>query len=217
MAGVADFLNVEYFESLINQVLPGAGEIYLQLLIFTVGIFIYGVLIYIFYRFVAKRDVFGFDVHNYIVKRIERRGSALADAIIGTFKYAVIFPIFVFLWFAGFSLMLFFMAKNTPIDHILLISITVVSAIRICAYYTENLSKDLAKMLPFALLGIAIVDPTFFSIDLVFQRMDTIATFIPQIIRFAVFTILLEWVLRILLALKHAIFGINVKEISEKQ
>ena len=70
-------------------------------------------------------------------------------------------------------------------------------------------------MLPFALLGIAIVDPSFFSTELVKQRYDTFVTFIPKIVGFAVIVILLEWTLRMLFFIKRGIFGVGTSPSEE--
>jgi hypothetical protein len=113
----------------------------------------------------------------------------------------------VFLWFGGFSILLFLLSKTQPIEQILLISITIVSAIRICSYFTEELSRDLAKLLPLSLLAIAIVEPNFFSTTLFFERISELPNFIAEIIRFVFFTILLEWALRIILRVKIFLIG----------
>ena len=41
-----------------------------------------------------------------------------------------------------------------------LIATSVVGAVRILSYWTEDLSRDVAKMLPFAVLGVFLVDST---------------------------------------------------------
>ena len=211
MVEVSQFVEIDYWQSVVGKILPNAGETYFQLLVFTLGIVAYGILIYHLYKFVAKRDVFGFDTHKYIRSRISGT-SRITDIFVAIVNYGIAFPFIVFLWFAGFSVLLFFMAKSIDITTLLWISITIVSAIRITAYYTEDLSKDIAKTLPFALLAIAIVDPEFFSISLAQERIASMAAFLPQIIQFSIFTVLLEWILRILLSAKHAIFGIRVGE-----
>ncbi|MBU0635503.1 hypothetical protein KKE06_00585, partial [Candidatus Micrarchaeota archaeon] len=169
---------------------------------------IYAILIYKFYHFVARRDVFGFDVVRYHLQRLDSVTS-IWSTFLGIIKYGLVFPVFVFIWFAGFSILLFIMAKNLPVEQLLLVSITFVTAIRVCSYYTEDLSRDLAKMIPFALLGIAIVEPNFFSLALVEQRIDMVLAILPNIVVYFVFIVLVEWVLRILLHIKHGLFGVS--------
>lgn len=177
------------------------------LLLITVSIALYAFLLYKFYHFVAKRDLFSvkriqaFEQHSLL--------SGLWDLIQGIIHYGGIFPIFVFIWFASFSILLSFMAKNLPAEQVLFVSVAFVSAIRITSYYTEDLSKDLAKLIPLALLAVALIEPNFFSIQLFEQKAREVATFIPLTLSFLVFIVLLEWALRILLLVKHAIFGVS--------
>ena len=211
---------IEILDQIISTVMPQIGSNIIQIVIFTIAIAIYGIIIFHFYRFVARKDVFGFNLREYLENQ-QSFFQKFTSTIWGMIAYGLLFPFFVFLWFAGFALLLFFMSKTTSIDHILLVSITVVSAIRITSYYSEDLSKDLAKMLPFALLGIAMIDPSFFSMSLVWQRVDEFMLFLPKIVAFALISIILEWILRIVLFFKRSVFGIKVKksdlqELSEK-
>ena len=57
------------------------------------------------------------------------------------------------------------LSKFSSPNHILVVSVSLVAAIRVTSYYNEQLSQDLAKMIPFALLGIFLVDATFFSVQ----------------------------------------------------
>ena len=47
-----------------------------------------------------------------------------------------------------------------------------VAATRITAYYNEDLSRDMAKTIPFALLGIMIIDYTSVNMQLRVQDLD---------------------------------------------
>jgi len=202
--------------SFIKTVLPELYAKAPELAIFAVSIVIYGILIYKFYRFVAKRDVFGFDLDRF-KKEKSSFASTFFNAILGIIKYGVIFPFFVFIWFAGFSLLLFFMAKNLAVSDILRISVAFVAAIRIASYYNDDLSKDMAKLIPFALLGIAIIEPNFFSTDLIQTKLNEVPFFIKEIGTYFSFVVVLEWVLRILLSFKFWVFGINKREIVKEE
>ncbi len=208
---------LELAQKYLDIILPSLSRDLPTLLLFTVAIFLYGVLIYHFYRFVAARDIFGFNLLPF--RRGSKRGSGvrLFNFLMALIEYGLILPIIVFIWFAGFSVLLFLMAKGLAMGQILLIAITLVSAIRIAAYYNEDLSRDIAKLLPFVLLGIAIVDPSFFSIPLIQERAASISVFVGMIAAFVVFAILLEWALRILLAIKRAFFGFSRKDLEKAE
>ena len=196
---------------------PDIQENYITLLMFTFSISIYALLIYSFYHLVARRDVFGFDVEQY--KRAEHEGffSKVFNFSLGVVKYGLIYPVIVFLWFAAFSTMLFAFSQDQPLADLLLISIVIVSAIRVTAYVREDLARDLAKLLPLALLATFLTDPNFFSFGLINERLEMMVDFIPHIIQFVSFSILLEWILRILFFFRVRIFGLPDKMLHGKE
>ena len=198
----------------LTNLYPNFVELLPSVMILIGSVAVYSFLIYHFYRLVAKQDIFEVKMDKY--HRAEPGMLTwIINRILSFFKYGIIFPFVVFLWFGGFSVLLFLMAKNLETAQILMISATFVAAIRLVSYYREDLSKDLAKMIPFALLGVALIDPTFFSLELFFQRIDTIILFVPQVITYATFVIFLEWILRILVSVKRLLFGTK-KEIAEE-
>jgi hypothetical protein len=103
----------------------------------------------------------------------------------------------------GFSLMLIFLTRTYSINQLLATAFAIIVAIRITSYYTEDLSKDVAKMLPFALLGIALVDPTYFTFELVTERFNSLPGFVNIIAQFIFLIIIVEWILRVVLMVKR--------------
>ena len=178
------------------------------LISFILGIAIYAVFIFKFYRFVAKKDLFELDVEKYqpgwggFMKHI-------GNAIGYSFKYFIVFPSFLFFWFLVLTILLVFLAKTNDIQTIMLISVSLIGAIRVTAYYDEDLSKDLAKMLPFALLGIFLVDMSYFS------QVDSIALVLqlPVVWRtmviYLIAIVLLEFILRVVTTITRKIFHRN--------
>ena len=73
-----------------------------------------------------------------------------------------------------------------------------VASIRVTAYYNEALSTDLAKMFPFALLAIFLVDMSFFSYQGSLTTIKQFPLMWKQLIYYLGFTIVLEFLLRIL-------------------
>ena len=63
------------------------------------------------------------------------------------------------------ALILVFLSEGRELPDILLIAMATVNAIRVSAYYNEDPSRDLAKILPFAVLGIFIINTSYFNID----------------------------------------------------
>jgi len=173
-----------------------------------ISIAVYSIFIWHFYRFIARRDCFKIS--------LKRRHPK----VIGFLKYFFIYPVVAFLFFIGFSLIMYFLAKNyEDVSQLLFISFAIVLTIRITAYYSEDLSKDLAKMLPFALLGIFLVDPNYFDIGSpqdVINRFTVIPEFFIQGVQYILFIIVIEWILRILLNIRYALFPRKEKAVVEE-
>lgn len=168
--------------------------------IYILGMAIYAIFIFRFYQFVASKDIFGFDVSKYEESKYHSIRVFLHVSLYVA-KYLLIFPIVAFFWFAAFTGLLFLLAPNREFSEILLVAMAVVGTIRISAYVTEDLSRDLAKILPFAVLGIFIINISFFSttesLDVLKQADDNR----ENILYYLVLTILLEFALRIVSAL----------------
>lgn len=170
-----------------NQVLNLDFSGLMSVFYLVVLIAIYSIFIWHFYRFISRKNCF---------KIKERKHPGL----IGLLKYFFIFPFVAFLFFFGFAMIMLFLTKNLTIEGTLSASFAVIVAIRITAYYNEDLSKDLAKMLPFALLGIFLVDPSYFSFQDVVNKVYSLPEMLSLCVQFIVFIILVEWFLRFTLA-----------------
>ncbi len=200
----------------LDLVLPSLHQTLPQLIVLTISIVLYGIIIYKFYRFLAKRDVFALNVKKYYEAH---RGLARTffSTIFGVFKYCVIFPLVVFCWFAGFAFLLALLAKNLPLDQLLLVCISFVTAIRIISYYSEDLARDLAKLVPLALLAVALIEPNFFSLNILWERINSINQFATDILAYFLFIIMIEWLLRVALFIKLALFGVSKKSIEPEK
>jgi len=167
-----------------------------------ISIAVYSIIIWHFYRFVAKRDIFKISFSKY-------------SKVFSFLKYFFLFPFVAFLFFAGFSLMLFFLGKDLAMTQVLSTSFAMISAIRITAYYSEDLSKDVAKMLPFAMLGLFLIDPSYFVFGDVVSKIQSIPDFLVLAIQFLLFIIVMEWILRIMLTIRYAISPKKQKRVTE--
>jgi len=167
--------------------------------IYILGMAVYALFIFKFYQFVASRDVFGLDVSRYENARFHAIRVFL-HLFLYVAKYLFIFPLVAFFWFAAITVMLSFLAANQEFSEILLVAMAVVGTIRISAYISEDLSRDLSKMLPFGLLAFVIINLASFStaasLDVLKQADDNR----EAIIYYLAFTIALEFALRLLSA-----------------
>jgi len=177
------------------------------LIIFIIGMVIYSLFIFKFYRFVARRDIFELNLQQY-----NKAEHPFLKKTFGSFLYLVeyllVFPLFTFLWFAVMVVLIAFLAKEQTAQSVLLVSIAVVATVRVTSYYKEELSRDLAKMLPFALLGVFLVDISFFSFASSFTVVKQIPFLWKTIIYYLLFVIVLEFILRIV----HSFVGLFRKK-----
>ncbi len=165
--------------------------------IFVLGMAVYAFAVFKFYRFVASRDMFQMDLSKYEESRY-RWVRAFLQITMYVAKYIILFPIFAFLWFAALTLILAFLSKEQSFSDILRMALATVTAIRIVAYYDEDLSRDVAKILPFAVLAIFLIDLSFFkigeSLDVLKEAKDHTAS----IVYYLGFLIAVEFALRVI-------------------
>ncbi|UCD13769.1 MAG: hypothetical protein JSW60_09480 [Thermoplasmatales archaeon] len=190
-----DFENFSEWASQISvdRILSGDLSAFVSLFYLIIAIAIYSILIWHFYRFIARRNCFQISMKKY-------------PKVVGFLKYFFIFPFVAYLFFMGFSLLMLFLTRGYEIEAVLSTSFAIIVAIRITAYYSEDLSKDVAKMLPFALLGIFLVNPSYYRFDDIMDRVYSLPEFFTLAIQFILIIILVEWILRILLTIYYAIF-----------
>jgi hypothetical protein len=198
----------ENFSDWLSQMTPekifnGDFSVFLPIFYLIVSIAIYAILIWHFYRFIAKRNIF----------KISPKKHA---KVIHFLKYFLLFPFVASIFFIGFSLMLLFLTKNLDLQSVLSTSFAVIAAIRITAYYSEDLSKDLAKLLPFVLLGVFLVDPSYFSFEDIINKINSLPQLLTLCIQFILFIVLIEWILRIVLAIRNAFPSKKQKQPVEK-
>jgi hypothetical protein len=212
----SDLFQSGYLNDIIKKI-ASDSSIY-DLIGFSIGMVVYGIFIYHFYRFLSKRDLFSFKLEQRIAggkftstgKKISAAPRIIAFISMNFF----IFPFVVFLWFLGYSSIMFLLVHQLPTATIFLVSSALIIAIRISAYYNEDLSRDLAKLLPFTLLGIFLYNPQFYSFNEIVPRLEEIPHFITQIASFIVVAMMVEITLSILYLIKVRFF--HKKEKSKK-
>jgi hypothetical protein len=176
--------------------IAGAIETLQPLIVFVIGMVIYSLFIFKFYHFIARKDVFKLNLAKYntaehpFLKKFSR-------VVLYLIEHVLVFPLLVFFWFGVLSALLAFLSREQTVSQILLVSMALVVAVRITAYYNEDLSKDLAKMLPFALLGVFLVDISFFSLAGAWATIQQFPSYLSVGIYYFLFVIALELLLRI--------------------
>jgi hypothetical protein len=162
---------------------------------FIVGIVIYAMFIFKFYVYLAKRDILATDDDSD--EPIAGFLGWIGNVTSHTLQRLVIIPILVFFWFSVLAILLLLLSKNHTPDSLLLTALAIVASVRITAYYNEDLSKDLAKMIPFALLGVFLIDLSYFSIETSIGLALQLPDYLLSIVNYFIFVIMLEFLLRI--------------------
>lgn len=177
-----------------QEVLQGDFTLVFSLMYLVVSLALYSIMIWYFYRFIARRDCF----------KVDHCRHPLA---VSCLSYFLLFPVVATLFFTGFALILVFLTRNFEIPQLLATSFVLVLAIRFTAYYSEDLSKDVAKMLPFAVLGLVVVNPSFFDFNDILMTVNSLPEFFNLAVQFILFIVLIEWILRFALFVKHVVFS----------
>jgi hypothetical protein len=180
--------------------LLSAYEILKPLIFFIVGIVIYSIFIFHFYRFLARKNIFKLDLEKYNTSKhpfIQKTVSTFFYII----EYLLFVPLLIFFWFGVLTLLISSLADSPTFETITLMAMSVVAAVRITSYYHEDLSRDLAKMLPFALLGVFIIDSQLLTFgdtwSIIKQSIDNWL----MLIYYFLFVVLIEFAMRIIYAL----------------
>ena len=203
----SDYLKLDYLNDLVQNI--AANSSIYDLIGFSIGMVIYGIFVYHFYRFLSKRDMFCINIEKISKGRFTSSGKKTSGAPrVATFIITnfFVFPFVIFLWFLGYSSFMFLLVQHMETATIFLVSSSLIIAIRISAYYREDLSRDIAKLLPFALLAIFLFNPQFYSLVDVLKRLSEIPSFIIQIAAFMIVVMLVEIVLSTIYLIKIRFF-----------
>ncbi len=199
--------------SLFVATLPEWTQHFISFFLLALLILIYSIFIWKFYRWVSTKNLLELNLNKYNTSQHPALSKLLAVCFY-LLEYIIILPFLIFFWFLIFTLFLLLLTENLPINTLLIISATIIAAIRLTAYYKEELSREIAKLIPFTLLGVSLVSSNFFDISRVISQISEIPQFMSQILSYLIFIVALEIVLRIF----EFLFSIfNLKEEVPKQ
>ncbi len=190
---------VNPYVSFLNS-LPESHRLVLNISMYLFLISIYSIFVFEFYRLLAKKNILRLNLSRYNTSTHPTLKKLIATLLF-LLEYIIILPIFVFFWFTVLSFLLLLLSKDQPVNQILLISAAVVGAVRVTSYFREDLSRDLAKMFPFAVLTIFLLSPNFLEFASVLRKLSQIPYFINHIFFYLVFVTFSEIVIRLLYTL----------------
>jgi len=172
------------------------GNFAYTLLFFTCVIILYSIFVFYFYRFLARRNILELNLNQY--NTYENPALVKFFAVIFyIIENIILLPVLTFSWFAFLAILLLLLAEGIGVREILLISAALVASVRVTAHVSENLSKDLAKMLPFTLMAIAITKPGFFNAEALLGRIYEIPLLLEQIPQYLLFIVAIELIMKL--------------------
>ena len=184
------------FESFAVQVLPTFAAI--------LGIVLYSTFVYRFYRYLAKKDLIDADFSQYsegftgFMKR-------LVDGIMLIVQNILFAPFLISFWVLILAIILTLLSGGDDLYWNVLVATSVVGAVRVISYFSEDLARDVAKMLPFAVLGVFLVDSGAFNWEAVSLLWDQLDDFAISFASSMLLVIILETTLRVIVTLKQII------------
>jgi hypothetical protein len=155
------------------------------LIIFVIGLVIYSLFVFKFYKFIAKKDIF---------KLSQERGTL--GKIIYALKYIFLFPIVSFFWFFVIAVLVSMLSGVLDIGNVFMVSMAIITTVRISAYYDEELSREVAKLIPLAMLGVLLLDISKISYNVPLQVINQISAVASVLAYYFIFLIILEFILR---------------------
>ena len=117
----------------------------------------YSGFVFMFYRLLARRDILTLDLGRY-EDSMTGRIRAFFRTLVFTIQYVIAIPLLISFWTVVMAVILTLLSDGSDHARNALIATSVVGGVRIVSYWTEDLSRDVAKMLPFAVLGVFLVD-----------------------------------------------------------
>jgi hypothetical protein len=172
------------------------GIVY-RLLLFTAIIVLYSIFVYFFYKYLAKRDIIELNLNQY--NNFSNEGTVkFFGFIFYILEYIIILPILTIFWFGVLAILLLVLAKSISVANVMIIAASLVASVRITAYVSEKLSRELAKMVPFTLLALAIMGDNLLSIENLVTRLIEIPSVLTNLPYYLVFIILVELIMRLI-------------------
>jgi len=197
--------------------LPPWAQQFITLFFLAVLIAFYAWFIWKFYRFIATKNILHLNLNKYNTSEHPFFTKLLAG-IFFLLEYIIILPFLIFFWFGVFTLFLILLTENIVLSNLLIISASVIAAIRLTSYvprYGQELAKEIAKLLPFTLLAVSILNSNFFSVERILTHFNQLPNFFNQIMIYLVFIIFLEIVLRFF-DFVFSLFGLEESDESEE-
>ena len=174
-----------------------ALELIQPAIVFALVLAAYTMTVFYFCRFISRRDVIRFQYLG--LRNLLGRNTILKVLLfswVWGLRYVVMFPLVAYSWFIMLTVMLAILYNSREPAQLILISMSVITAVRVTAYLDEDLSRDIARILPFALLGLFIASFNDIEIGATVRLLRESVQEWERLLYYWVYVILQELVLR---------------------
>lgn len=200
--------------------LPNWAQEFISFFLLVLLVVIYSVMVWRFYQFVSKKNPLGLNLSEKYKPETQSFLTRLIAGSLYFVEYILVLPFLIFVIFGVFTLFLIILSSSQEVSQILIISATVIASIRITAYYREKLSQEIAKILPFMLLAVAVLNPATFTqvqyVEKIINQLNTIPIFLDLIWSYLLFIILIEIIL-VFFDTVFVLFGLHEPEKVEEE
>ena len=167
-----------------------------------IAIAVYSGFVFMFYRILAKKDLLTLDLSKY-ADDFGGKVKKYLRSMLFVVQYIVVVPILIAFWTLVLAVILTLLSDSSDHTRNALIATSVVGAVRILAYWTEDLSRDVAKMLPFAVLGVYLVSSTSVQWSEFRELLESLPELAKSFFSSLVLLAILETLLRIVTTLSR--------------
>lgn len=157
---------------------------------YAIGFALYALAVFLTCETISRRDL----VRDHV--KPKSSASRMQRFLRGA-GFLALYPLVTAGYFAFLGASLFFLAKNQPTAGLLLSTMGIVVALRLSAYLTSSIARDVAKLLPLSLLAVFVIEPGYFSFATAWARFGEALSLWPLLVRYFVALSLLEITLRV--------------------
>ncbi len=157
----------------------------------------YAILTWKFYKLLAHKDILKLNLFKYHQSE-HPIASKLFGLLLYIIEYIIILPFVVFIWFTVLALIIFFIRDSSTPTITLQFAAAIIAAIRILAYHKEEIAEEIAKLLPLAILVVAVSEGEMPVIERIISAASKFPEFMSSIVVYFLFIAGLEFLMRII-------------------
>lgn len=196
-SGIARYLNGVYDS--ITSSLGGSAEglLLFKMIFFVILLTLTALFIWRFYNSLSNRDLVLLNLSQYNTSSHPVTSKFFA-IVLYLLEYIILAPIMIFIWSAALSIILLMVAKQRSIDEVLIISVAMVGAVRLLAYFKKEIAVDLAKLFPLTILVVFLLEPGSLNITQTISQLAQVPTLLSSLVSFLLVVFVIELFLRVI-------------------